>query len=770
MLLMNKEKIQVDGVDVYPDHADPDQFWMVPGTVRLAARDGEKLLSYLWYIDGSDDSYGTGYLNFEVNTAIDDNTRARVRQALLRAHPDRDATKLRLSTVSYDSGKVNFSVLGPMAEQMAKETTDTAVVHRSKEQVVWNAGSSSLVGENAAVCSVRLSKEGRLAALMAKAIEAGSPMVAAVYSLEFTGLRPSVTFHVKGKLKEVRMGLNAQIGATIPLEEFILGIGTSVSLEKIMNDVGLEIEVVDYDGEAHEGLTWARQILMDYILDNFFKVKLHDKGWTSVDKAPEISSIMKRAKDVSKQAQDKAQEKGAGEGGGDTPDPDSGGGSKPDETAATDDDKAADDDKAGGDGKAGGDKADSNADKGTEEPPAASGDDPPKETGDDDAPGGGATGGGDTPKSEPAAVPDAVKQAVASAFPLPIPKVDIKIDMEYRVQENSIDFTYSETKAKTFTVAPQGLVLAGLRDPARHITRFNRGEDPFGLPHPVSVTAPDKESFAACGLKAINLSARYPAGSGRQQPLSAVITPDKFDGTNPLPFQFDHDGTRGVDFDAEFVFDAAADWKAATNSYRRTGTTEAGIDVQPAAFLGFRQVAVLPAADFVWQNLDQVVVTVTGEALAAPATVVFQHGDRAVQTLRFRTERKDPELSYRIDYRSGAHTVLTLGPSPVLGGAITVPDRFAGHVPVKFRSSLKTEDVALVVVTYRDPDNGYVWESEEIEVAKGAKDVPQLVIPTLHRYEAASDLTFTYSVETASGAYEDEGKGGRTVFIKDPPA
>ena len=52
MLLLNSAKtITVDGVPVYPDHADPNQFWYLPSPVRIAVRDEDdrKAFTFIKY-------------------------------------------------------------------------------------------------------------------------------------------------------------------------------------------------------------------------------------------------------------------------------------------------------------------------------------------------------------------------------------------------------------------------------------------------------------------------------------------------------------------------------------------------------------------------------------------------------------------------------------------------------------------------------------------------------------------------------------------------
>ncbi|WP_147355816.1 hypothetical protein [Cohnella faecalis] len=40
MLLLGSRTITIEGITIFPDHADPDQFWYLPGPVQLARRDG----------------------------------------------------------------------------------------------------------------------------------------------------------------------------------------------------------------------------------------------------------------------------------------------------------------------------------------------------------------------------------------------------------------------------------------------------------------------------------------------------------------------------------------------------------------------------------------------------------------------------------------------------------------------------------------------------------------------------------------------------------
>jgi hypothetical protein len=183
MIYIADNKLSIDGIDIYPDHKNKNQFWYIPGKIQLAERNGKKELSYMWYTDSVTDTNGSGFLNFEVNTAVPNTTLNKIKGTIAKKY-QLDENIISLSSVPYTNGNVNFSVLGPMAKQADSEKLkgDVSVLRVSPEQLVWSAGSSSLIGDNSAVCSVEFTKEGKLAAAMKQSILKGSKTVAAIYS------------------------------------------------------------------------------------------------------------------------------------------------------------------------------------------------------------------------------------------------------------------------------------------------------------------------------------------------------------------------------------------------------------------------------------------------------------------------------------------------------------------------------------------------------------------------------------------------------------
>lgn len=683
MLCISNTKFTVDGVDVYPDHENPHQFWYVPGTIRLAERNKKKVLSYLWYTDSETDQDGTGFLNFEVNTAVDAATLEKIRKEISQ-RKDIPPAKITLSTVTYRSGSVNFSVLGPVAAKAAVEEVkkDSAVLYASKEQLVWSAGSSSLVGDNAAVCSVKFTKEGKLAAAMKQAIQQGANSIAALYNLEFLAMRPSITFKVSGTLEKTIKDFRISLGTSIPLEAFILDMGVQAQWQRIMAKTDLKFEVVNFTGEESEGLKWAQQILLDYVLKNFFEVQIgkDTNNWSPLTEEPKVQEAVEKAKNVESVAADKAKEEG-----------------KEGEEAA-----------------------------------------------------------------------EAVKEVVKAATTF-IPKVNLRAAYYDGKQVNSIDFLYSEMKAAPYPVLPQALVLEGLGDPSAHIVQVNRAQDPFGLPYNVQVSTPEAADRSQVGLQAVNVQARYPAGEprDRQSTFNLTLNADKATGPNPFPFQYNARGAADVEYSVDYVFKPGETWDADAFQYSASGRTDKGLIVaMPESLLEFLVLDIRLNTNFVWDQADQAVVTLTSARWKGEKRVVFNAGDGqpTAQTFRARCDArfKSEPINYKVELKRANKTVHAYGPEEVQDRLIFVHDRFADHIPVFFTAGF-TDDSVDISLVYEDGD--FVWE-DQFTLEKGSKKV-QRVVPTLKEFRLKSDLKLEFEVTTEDGdSFRKTVKGGANVTVK----
>jgi len=690
MIYIDKDKLTVDGVDVYPDHASPTQFWYVPGSIALAHRDGKSVLSYFWYTDSASDTDGTGFLNFEVNTAVPQATLDKIK-AQVNLQPGVDRSAIRLSTVPYHTGSVNFSVLGPIAAKAADLGTDQAVLYQSEEQLVWHAGSSSLVGDNAAVCSVKFSKEGKLAAAMMEALQTKGSHISALYRLEFLAMRPAVTFKVKGSFEKTIKDFQASIGTQLPLEAFVLDIGINARWQRIMQNTDLNIEVVNYTGKGDaelEGLKWARQLLLDYVLKNFFEVQLGNDpdAWSPMKSEPKVEEAVQRSRATEAAATDKVEADNA-----DVPD-------SPEKTADSE---------------------------------------------------------------------SAVQEIVQAATQF-IPKVNVRAAYYDGRQENTIDFIYSEQDATSTLVLPQGLVGLGPGDNAGdHITQLNRAQVPFGQRYEVALSIPSDDSQARLGLQALNVQARYPAGNpkDKQTVFNYTVNGGQRSGVAPLPFQYDAKGSAGIEYQTTFVFAPDAGWDSDTYEYAAAGVTETGLITAMAESVAeFLTINVDLATDFVWDNADQAVVTLTSKKWNGEKRAVIQKGKEAPQVLRIRSDarfRAEP-VDYRVELRKSNKTLHAYGPLPVQDKQIVVEDGYASHIPVYFTSRVDDDSVD-VTLTYGAGDDA--WE-DQFSLDPGQKKVRR-VIPLKQELVQSSQLAAQYEISYPSGATANGVvKGGQTATIR----
>ena len=675
MILISSKKLTVDGVDVYPDH-DPEaktQFWYLPGAIRLAERNNRKALSYLWYTDGDTDPDGAGFLNFEVNTAVDSSILDKIKSEIASKW-GADPQKITLSTVTYHTGNVNFSALGPIAAKAADTLkTDASVLYQSKDQLVWNAGSSSLVGDNAAVCSVKFTKEGKLAAAMKQAILDGANTIAALYRLEFLAMRPSVRFKVTGTLTKTIDEFTASIGAQIPLEVLILDVGISAGWQRIMSNTKLEIVVTDFTGEKEqEGLKWAQRVLLDYVIKNFFEVQI-GPNWKPLKDDPEADEAVGKAKDTEEAAGDEAES----------------------------------------DGKEG--------------------------------------------KEKESAVKEVVKAATSV-----IPKVKVRASYTRGEQKNEISFLYSEDKAKSYPIMPQALVLEGLKDPKNYITQVNRSQDPFGLPYPVVVALPENADRTKVGLQTINVQARYGAGA----PKNITVNAGTVTGQNPFPFQYDKSGSREVEYSVDFVFKPGDDWQSDKFQYSSAGRVETGLITAMAESVAeFLTLTIDMDPDFVWENADQAVVSLTSRKWSGEKRVVIRKGRESEQTLRIRSDVKfqDDPVQCKVEVKKGAKTLYSYGPEVVSDKHVTVHDRFEDHIPVYFAAGF-TDDSVEVTLTYEDSE----WEDQfTLEKNQKGKNKVERKVPVLKTFYPKDKLEVRYQVTSDSGeSFQGTVKGGAIATIR----
>ncbi|AOE99457.1 hypothetical protein GKN89_02160 [Serratia sp. YC16] len=295
MLLLRAKTATINNITFFADDSDENQFWYLPGDIHIAQKSGEPVFSLIKYTGDASDPQG-GYINFEVNTAIDEAVLNSAFNDYLRKLKV-DPKNARKAQVPYDKGTVNFFVLDAGA-------TNGELI---------SAPCPSLFGNNSAIFSAKLTPSQ--AVILEAAFTQAKAPAAVAYNLSFTGITPALKVEVTAQFESIYKEFDLKFGANIPIPvetpaSFWLGFDSVI--KKLQQDQKLVIKVTESmpgDEEAKEK-EWALQFVKEEILKSFFSATLKPND----DSNPQAKSASDAILD-SLIASDKKEGEEAGKGG-----------------------------------------------------------------------------------------------------------------------------------------------------------------------------------------------------------------------------------------------------------------------------------------------------------------------------------------------------------------------------------------------------------------------------------------------------------------------
>lgn len=266
MLMLGGRSITVEGITVFPDHADQDQFWYLPGPVQLA-RDQQDQASFTFIkykpAAVSAGAKGGGFLTFAVELALPEDLERRLLSQLRRL-----SRRPRLTVAPFDEGTVQVVAL----DLQGSGGTNANVQEGSFQAVekILGAAVPSLAGDNTAAFSLSLSQEG--ATILEQAFEQGTSPVGVIYDLKYTGMRPALRVEIKADLERVYNQFSASLEAQI---YFVKG-GIDAAFEKLVQDGAIEIKVLDFVGDEDQSTKeqWALDFFKNDLLSQWFQPTL----------------------------------------------------------------------------------------------------------------------------------------------------------------------------------------------------------------------------------------------------------------------------------------------------------------------------------------------------------------------------------------------------------------------------------------------------------------------------------------------------------------
>lgn len=297
MQQLGARTLTVDGVTVFSDHADPNQFWYLPAPVALAKRalDGRPALTMIKFRPAAvaGGAKGGGFTTFEVNLKLPEDTERSIRSQLRRL-PGVTRT-VTLSAVPFDEGTVRCIALdlegsgGTAAPANLPPGTFRAV------EAIRGAAQPSLAGDNVAAFSLSLTQEGAI--ILEQAFAQGTTPVGAVYDLKYTILRPALSVVITAKYEDMFQHFSAGLEAQV----YWVKAGIDAAFEKFVADGIIDIQVIDFTGEADKAdkEQWALDFFKDNLLAKWFEPSLSPADVESRMARPEaLDAVMKRAREM----------------------------------------------------------------------------------------------------------------------------------------------------------------------------------------------------------------------------------------------------------------------------------------------------------------------------------------------------------------------------------------------------------------------------------------------------------------------------------------
>ncbi|MBF7995143.1 hypothetical protein [Rahnella laticis] len=295
MLLLRERTQTINNITFFADDTDDKQFWYLPGDIHIAENDKKPVFSLIKYTGDGSGQQG-GYINFEVNTSIDEDVLNKAFQEYL-SKLKVDPKTARKTQVMFDKGTVNFFVLGA-------EGTNGELI---------SAQSPSLFGKNSAIFSAKLTPEQTV--ILEAAFNQAQAPAAVAYNLSFTGITPALKVEVEAKFESLYKEFDLKFGANIPIPvetpaSFWLGFDSVI--KKLQQDQKLIIKVTESmpGDQAEKEKEWALQFVKEEILKSFFTASLSTNDDSNTQAKSASSSILD-----SLIASDKKEDEEGGKGG-----------------------------------------------------------------------------------------------------------------------------------------------------------------------------------------------------------------------------------------------------------------------------------------------------------------------------------------------------------------------------------------------------------------------------------------------------------------------
>jgi hypothetical protein len=266
MLALGPKLNKEEEVDVFADHADPNQFWYLPGPVSLARRteDGEPAFTLIKYKPAAvaGGAKGGGFLMFEVHLQLDPDLERKILAQMGKFAPSAP----KLSPVPFDEGTVQCIALNLQGGGGAAAPPEAF----NAVEKILGASIPSLSGDNRAAFSLTLSQEGAI--ILEQAFQQEAAPVGVLYQLKYSILRPALDVKITADMKRVF----DHFGASISGQFYFVKVGIQAALEKLKQEGVIKIEVKNFSTaqDRQNKEQWALDFFMNKLVQDWFRPTL----------------------------------------------------------------------------------------------------------------------------------------------------------------------------------------------------------------------------------------------------------------------------------------------------------------------------------------------------------------------------------------------------------------------------------------------------------------------------------------------------------------
>lgn len=270
-MLTLERPITLEGVSVFRDHADPNQFWYLPGPVDLARRGTDQsaaftFLKYKAAVPGAGIK-GGGFLTFESTLRLPKSLETRLASRL--ASEPGTTPPVRLTTASFEEGTVQCIALNVQGAGGTAATAPPPGAFNAVERIL-GAAVPSLDADNKAAFSLTLSAEG--ATILEQAFENGMTPIGVIYDLKYLAMRPAINVEITADFERIFNHFSASLEGQYKFFRASL----EAAFESLVQSGAITIKVLNFTGEEdeREQEKWALEFFREDLVAKWFEPTL----------------------------------------------------------------------------------------------------------------------------------------------------------------------------------------------------------------------------------------------------------------------------------------------------------------------------------------------------------------------------------------------------------------------------------------------------------------------------------------------------------------